>query len=326
MIIDSHAHFVPPELLEEIADTAADFPALELVPYDSGFGFSFAGAAATRPVSPLLSDVGKRLDWMDQHQIDHQVVGGWLDMFGYEMPAEDGERWSRLINKHLGVFAAAHDGRFIPLASLPMQDGAAAARVLDDAHNAGFKGAMIGTQPHGSGGVLDDPALTPFWQAAERNQSILFIHPVFDSGDKRVDDYGMNNAIGRITDTLIAIARIIYSGHVQRYQGVRIVIGIGGAGLPYVLGRMRRNYNLHKDSLADPQQALSLLYYDSLLHDPAALQFLIESVGSARIMLGSDMPFPIGDPAPLDIFDGLRISASQKQDMLCGVAKTLFGL
>ena len=156
MIIDSHAHFVPPALLEEIADTAADFPALELVPYDSGFGFSFAGAAATRPVSPLLSDVGERLDWMDQHQIDHQVVGGWLDMFGYEMPAEDGERWSQLINKHLGAFAAAHDGRFIPLASLPMQDGAAAARVLDDAHKAGFKGAMIGTQPHGSDGVLND--------------------------------------------------------------------------------------------------------------------------------------------------------------------------
>ena len=104
------------------------------------------------------------------------------------------------------------------------------------------------------------------------------------------------------------------------------MIGIGGAGLPYVLGRMQRNYSLHKDSLADPQRALSLLYYDSLLHDPAALQFLIDSVGSDRVMLGSDMPFPIGDPAPLDIFDGLQISASQKQDMLCGVAKTLFGL
>ena len=104
------------------------------------------------------------------------------------------------------------------------------------------------------------------------------------------------------------------------------MIGIGGAGLPYVLGRMQRNYSLHKDSLADPQRALSLLYYDSLLHDPATLQFLIDSVGSDRVMLGSDMPFPIGDPAPLDVFDGLQISASQKQDMLCGVAKTLFGL
>ncbi len=326
MIIDSHAHFVPPALLEEIADTAADFPALELVKHDNGFGFSFAGGTPTRPVNPSLSDVAGRLNWMDQNQIDHQVVGGWLDMFGYEMPAEDGEKWSRLINKHLGAFAAAQKGRFIPLASLPMQNGDAAARVLDDAHQAGFKGAMIGTQPQGSGGVLDDPALTPFWQAANRNQSILFIHPVFDSGDARVDDYGMNNAIGRITDTLIAISRLIYSGHVERYQGARIVIGIGGAGLPYVLGRMQRNYNLHKDSLADPQRALSLIYYDSLLHDPTALQFLINCVGSDRVMLGSDMPFPIGDPAPLVIFDELQISASQKQHMLYGVAKTLFGL
>ena len=52
MIIDSHAHFVPPALLEEIADTAADFPALELVKYDNGFGFSFAGGKVTRPVNP----------------------------------------------------------------------------------------------------------------------------------------------------------------------------------------------------------------------------------------------------------------------------------
>ena len=312
MIIDSHAHFVPPSLLTEITDTEADFSALELVKYDHGFGFSFAGGKPTRPVNPSLSDVAGRLDWMDQHQIEHQVVGGWLDMFGYEMPTEDGEKWSRLINKHLGDFAAAQTGRFIPLASLPMQNGDAAARVLDDAHQAGFKGAMIGTQPQGSG--------------AERNQSVLFIHPVFDPGDTRVVDYGMNNAIGRITDTLIAISRLIYSGHVERYQRARIVIGIGGAGLPYVLGRMQRNYSLHKDSLADPQRALSLLYYDSLLHDPAALQFLIDSVGSDRVMLGSDMPFPIGDPAPLDIFDRLQISASQKQNMLCGVAKTLFGL
>jgi len=157
MIIDSHAHFVPPTLLEEIADTAADFPSLQLMPHDTGFGFSFAGSKPTRPVSPLLSDASARLDWMDQQQIDRQVIGGWLDMFGYEMPVEDGIKWSRLINKHLQTFTAASGGRFMPLASLPMQDGAAAASVLDDAHKAGFRGVMIGTQPKGAGGVLDDP-------------------------------------------------------------------------------------------------------------------------------------------------------------------------
>ena len=93
----------------------------------------------------------------------------------------------------------------------------------------GFKGVMIGTQPKGVGGVLDDPSLIPFWESANRNKSIVFIHPMFDSGDNRVNDYGMNNAVGRITDTLIAISRIIYSGHVEKYSDANIVIGMGGA-------------------------------------------------------------------------------------------------
>ncbi|MDC3293984.1 amidohydrolase, partial [Alphaproteobacteria bacterium] len=157
-----------------------------------------------------------------------------------------------------------------------------------------------------------------------RNGSVLFIHPVFDSGDDRVNDYGMNNAIGRITDTLIAISRIIYSGHVETYHNAKIVIGIGGSALPYVLGRMMRNYNLHKDTLADPSKALSMLYYDTLLHDPDALAFLIRAVGIDRIMLGSDMPFPIGDPSPLAVLEGLDMADRNK--LVNGVASQLFGL
>lgn len=324
MIIDSHAHFIPPSLLAAIEDRASEFASLSLAHDDTGsFGFSFAGGKPTRPASKMLSDTKGRIDWMDANKIDLQVIGGWLDMFGYEMPVDDGQRWSRMINDHLRQFCAEND-RFMPLASLPMQDGGAAAMVLDEAHQQGFKGAMIGTQPKGKGGVLDDPTLTPFWESAHRNKSILFIHPVFDSGDDRVNDYGMNNAIGRITDTLIAISRIIYSGHVETYHGAKIVIGIGGSALPYVLGRMMRNYNLHKDTLANPSKALSMLYYDTLLHDPAALEFLLSAVGSDRIMLGSDMPFPIGDPSPLAVLDGLDTAVRTK--LVSGVAGQLFGL
>lgn len=324
MIIDSHAHFIPPSLLAAIEDRASEFASLSLAHDDTGsFGFSFAGGKPTRPASKMLSDTKGRIDWMDANKIDLQVIGGWLDMFGYEMPVDDGQRWSRMINDHLRQFCAEND-RFMPLASLPMQDGGAAAMVLDEAHQQGFKGAMIGTQPKGKGGVLDDPTLTPFWESAHRNKSILFIHPVFDSGDDRVNDYGMNNAIGRITDTLIAISRIIYSGHVETYHDAKIVIGIGGSALPYVLGRMMRNYNLHKDTLANPSKALSMLYYDTLLHDPAALEFLLSAVGSDRIMLGSDMPFPIGDPSPLEVLDGLDTAVRTK--LVSGVASQLFGL
>ena len=326
MIIDSHAHFVPPRLLDAIRDMDSHFPAIELVKSDDdSFGFSFAGQKPTRPISKMLSDTSGRLDWMNTNGIDMQVIGGWLDMFGYEIPADEGQRWSKLINHHFKEFCAENP-RFLPLASLPMQDGKAAAKVLDFAHSSGFRGAMIGTQPKGKGGTLDDPDLQPFWESAHRNGSILFIHPMFESGDERVNDYGMNNAIGRITDTLIAISRVIYSGHVATYHNAKIIIGIGGAALPFVIGRMMRNYELHKDRLADPSEALSLLYYDTLVHDAPALELLIRTVGVNRIMLGSDMPFPIGDPTPRNILDQIGLTIADRAKVETDVAKKLFGL
>src|SRR5262249_49176703 len=108
--------------------------------------------------------------------------------------------------------ASTEQPRFIPLATVPLQDGMRAAEVLKEAHAQGFRGAMIGTQPKGKGGVLDDLSLVLFWEAADSLGSIIFIHPVFESGDDRVHDHGMANAVGRITDTLIAMSRLIYAG------------------------------------------------------------------------------------------------------------------
>jgi aminocarboxymuconate-semialdehyde decarboxylase len=135
----------------------------------------------------------------------------------------------------------------------------------------------------------------------------------------------MANAVGRITDTLIAVSRLIYAGHVKRFANAKILIGIGGAGLPYVLGRLMRNASLD-DSLGDPREALSMMYYDTLLHDPAALRLLLDTVGADRVMLGSDMPFPIGDPTPRAILDGAGVSAADRDLIESGVASSLLGL
>ena len=324
MIIDSHAHLVPPDLIEEIKDVSSNFPSIEVISSDKSVSFSFSKNKSTRPISHKLSDIQERINWMDKQNIDMQVVGGWVDMFGYQIPAEEGIIWSKMINRHLKNFSDKSNSRFLSLATLPMQDGKAAAMVLDDAHEQGFKGVMIGTQPKGVGGVLDDPSLTPFWESADKNRSILFIHPMFDSGDPRVEDYGMNNAVGRITDTIIAISRIIYSGHIERYRNARIVIGMGGAGLPYIIGRLIHNFNLHKDTLFDPRFALSNMYYDTVIHDPSVLSFLIEQVGYERVMLGSDMPFPIGDLEPMSILN--NIENEQRLSILGETTKKLFSL
>ncbi len=320
MIIDCHAHLVPSSLLDAIRQQAASFPSVRIT--DEG-GFAFKGGKPTRPVAKGLTDVAARLKWMDEQGIERQVVGGWLDMFGNDLPPEEGARWSRLANEHMAAAGKAQP-RFIPLATVPLQDGAKAAEVLREAHALGFPGVMIGTQPKGAGGVLDDPDLDPFWRAADELGSALFIHPVFESGDDRVHDYGMANALGRITDTLIAVTRIIYSGHVLRYRNAKIVIGIGGAALPYVVGRLRRNYTLDRDKLNDPDASLAALYYDTLVHDAKVLRFLIDQVGADRVMLGSDMPFPIGDLAPRKVVESARCSAEESHSINGGLAQKLF--
>jgi len=325
MIVDCHAHFVPSSLLEAARTEAGKFPSLRLVEDGNGaFGFSFAGSKPTRPVAKSLSDLGARLAWMDEQGIERQVVGGWLDMFGYELPREEGLRWAQLINTHLAAFAIAQP-RFIPLATVPLQDGASAAHVLRSAHREGFSGAMIGTQPKGTGGVLDDPDLDAFWRTADELGSVIFIHPVFDSGDDRVHDYGMANAVGRVTDTLIAVSRLIYSGHVEKYRNARLVVGIGGAALPYVVGRLRRNFTIDK-KLGDPDLALSSMYYDTIVQDPRTLRYLADIVGADRIMMGSDMPFPIGDLAPNKIIEATEFSASERVSIRGELAGRLFSL
>src|SRR6201994_1306066 len=325
MIIDCHAHIVPPALLDAIVAEAASFPSIKLIEEGGSLGFSFAGNKPTRPVSKPLSDIAARLAWLDTNGIEKQVVAGWLDMFAYEIPAEEGLRWSRLINTHLAQ-AAKEQPRLIPLATVPLQDGARAAEVLKEAHAQGFKGAMIGTQPKGRGGVLDDPSLLPFWQAANDLGSIIFIHPVFESGDDRVHDYGMANAVGRITDTLIAMSRLIYAGHVTRFANTKIVAGIGGAGLPYVLGRLRRNYSLDKDKLGDPDAAPAPMDFDTVVQDPRTLRYLADIVGPERIMMGSDMPFPIGDLAPTKIVAETNFTDSERAAINGRLAQRLFGL
>ena len=323
MIYDCHAHLVPPSLIKAIEDNAGDFADLKLVQQGDAFGFSFAGGKATRPVAKPLSDMGGRIAWMDEQKIERQVCGGWLDLFGYEMAAEQGVRWSRMINEHL-LQASKDEQRFVPLATVPLQDGQSAAKVLREAHAAGFKGAMIGTQPKGVGGVLDDPSLEPFWQAADELGSALFIHPVFESGDNRVHDYGMANAVGRITDTLIAVSRIIYSGHILKYKNAKVITGIGGAALPFVVGRLRRNWTLDK-SLGNPDESLAAMYYDTIVQEPKVLRFLADTVGCDRIMMGSDMPFPIGDLAPMNVVAEAGFSASEAKSMNGGLAEKLFG-
>ena len=221
MIVDAHAHLVPPDLLAAIRKDGARFPNVRQIEDGGSLALAFAGGKPTRPVSKPLSDIPARLAWMAKQSIDKQVVGGWVDMFGYELPGAEAEAWSRLANDVM-LSAAKAEPHFVPLATVPLGDGARAATVLKAAMAAGFAGAMIGTLPRGVGSTLDHADLEPFWQTADDTAAFIHIHPSYDAGDLRVNDFGLANGLGRITDAAIAVARLISAGHIAKYKNAKI--------------------------------------------------------------------------------------------------------
>ena len=322
MIVDCHAHLVPLDLLAAIRKDAARFPNVRQIEDGGGLALAFAGGKPTRPVSKPLSDISARLAWIAKQAIDKQVVGGWVDMFGYELPGAESEAWSRLANDCL-LAAAKAEPHFVPLATVPLGNGARAAAVLKDAVRAGFPGAMIGTLPRGVGSTLDHADLDPFWQAADETAAFIHIHPSFDAGDVRVNDFGLANGLGRITDAAVAVARLISAGHVAKYKSAKIFAPMGAAALPFVLGRLKRNHAI-TPGIGDPVEALAHIYTDTILHDARVLKFVIEIMGTERLMMGSDMPFPIGDSEPMKIVTAVGLPEAQTDSINGGLATRLF--
>ncbi|MBL6953664.1 MAG: amidohydrolase [Alphaproteobacteria bacterium] len=323
MIIDTHAHFTPQSMLGALKNKISQFPNVELLHQDDSYQLVFAGLAPTRPLSPKLRDTEMRLAWMDEQSIDAQIVGGWLDSFGYELPAEEGEAWSRFLNEFQ---MSGTDGldRFTPLASVPLQDGKRAAKVLEEALAAGFKGVMIGTQSRGSEGNLDDADLDPFWEAADSLGATIYCHPIFGCGDPRLLDYDMINAVGRGSDTTTAVARMLFAGHFLKYPKMNFILSHGGGAIPYMLGRLARNHEIHPGKYADPVAGFKKLYFDSVLFAPNALDYLCSCCGHDKVMLGSDYPFPIGDSEPLKVVEAADLDESQKKMILGETAARLF--
>ena len=323
IVIDIHAHFTPKLVFERFEEHKAQFPGVTMRPEGKSFTFQFPGTEPTRPVMPKLSDFDERRAWMDKNGIDHQMLGGWLDIFGYELAPKEGAAWSRFLNDCMWD-ALREEKRFTPLATVPLQDGKLAAEVLAEALDKGFGGVMIGTLPTGlRGGNLDDASLDPFWETASKLGAAVYLHPMFICGEPRLGDYDMVNAVGRLVDTTIAATRLLYSGHLLKYSGLKFIVSHGGGGIPYALGRIARSHAA-MGKVADPRQGFATMYFDSCVFDVDSFEYLARKAGTERVMLGSDAPFPIGDPEPRKVIANSSFNEEEKKQMLTNTAQNVF--
>jgi aminocarboxymuconate-semialdehyde decarboxylase len=321
--IDVHAHIVPTQVLDDLEHGRLRFPGIEVVRRDEGRALAFAGAAPTRPVPPPLQDAERRRSWMDEQGIDVQVVAGWLDMFGYGLDPQEGAEWARTLSAYIREATDAADGRLVPLGTVALQDPAGAAAALRDLVEDGFPGVMIATQ---IGELeLDDPAVEPFWEAADDLGAVVYLHPSFGSGPRHAV-HGLVNGLARPEDTTLTLARLLYAGVPARHPGMKLIASHGGGTLPYVAGRLVRNQAVVARDAADPLESLAHLYFDSVVFEPGPLRLLLETASADRVLLGSDYPFPIGDLEPRGVIERAGLDEATVAKLVTDNARELFGI
>ncbi len=321
-VVDAHSHFTPHAVISRLQRSPETFPHVSV--RDLGaekFSFVFPDIPPTRPIQPRLWDVPAALEWLDRQGIDLHVTGVWADVFGYTLPADEATAWCRLINEE--TLSQLDDAkRVLPLATVPIQSGRHAVQELEAAHAMGFRGLTIGT--FAPGVDLDHPDLDGLWETCARRNMPIFLHPLYLSGEPRLASYDLPNAIGRVNDTAIAVSRLLYAGVPGRHAGLQIIVAHGGGGVPYALGRLVRNFELNPHAMADPREGFRHLYFDSVVYDPAPLRYLVDLAGPERVMLGSDYPFPILDPAPLEVVRKAGFSEETTDAILSGNACRVF--
>ena len=166
----------------------------------------------------------------------------------------------------------------------------------------------------------------PSWEAALRRKATLFVHPTFGAPDERLKAYGLVSAVGRVTDTAIAISRLLYSAHLIRYPGVNLVISHGGAALPMVLGRLRRSFATTPAQNKDPMEGFKRLYFDTIVYDAATLRFVCEQAGADKVLMGTDLPFTIAEMGPVTFVDTAKFGAGERAAILGDNAARPFGI
>jgi aminocarboxymuconate-semialdehyde decarboxylase len=324
MSIDVHAHCVPAELLALLRTDGADL-GVQLT--EDGRAV-IAGGRPTMPIRDDLVDFEARLGLMDRTGIEIQLLSSWVDLTAYGLDPARGERWARRVNEALAEEATRQPDRFLALATVPLQEPqVAAAELAYASRDLGMVGVEIATRV---GDVaLAAAQLDPFWAAAERLGSLVLLHPTDPLPGIDLGDHFLHNLVGRPAETTIAIARLIMSGVLDRYPRLRICVVHGGGFLPYQVGRMQRGWEAKPglaatDLTTPPQEVVAQLYYDTIVHDPRALRFLIDRVGADRIMIGTDYPFEAGDLDPLATVDAVPgLTEDERRLILSDTARSL---
>lgn len=281
-------------------------------------------------IRDALRDPQKKIRDMEEKGLEFNVLSSTPFAFLYEVEDDLAIELARFHNDQLSEMVKKYPDRFAAMATLPLQVPDEALKELTRATKTlGLRGVEIGS--HVGKRELGDEVFWPIYKALEDLDMPIFIHPHHVAGLDRLLDFYLNNLIGNPLDTTIAAAKLIFSGVLEKYPGLKIILAHAGGQFPYIIGRWEHGYQVRPECKEkvhqSPMAFFKNFYFDTITHNPDALRYLVSLAGSDHVLLGTDYPYDMGDENPVQTVSQLtRIKAADRRKIMRENAIALFGL
>ena len=320
-LVDVHAHVVPRTF------PAGPHQGIEsrwpcMCHRDDGATITIDGKAF-RELDARSWDPSIRIDDMDAMGVGMQAISPMPELLSYWFKPQVGLDMCRWTNEQLLEISTLHPGRFVTLASVPLQDPDLASRELAALKASGAVGVELGSNINGE--FLGEVRFHEFFAEAQRLDLAIFIHALHPIGAQRLRSTPELVPFAAFPlDTALCAASIIRSGIPETLPDLRIGFSHGGGAIiPIVhrLGKGAEITNHFAGTLTEsPAHYAARFYYDNLVYDPGYMAYLANEFAPGHVFCGTDYPYPImaTDPAgdiaraaPHDIASVTHLAARQ---------------
>lgn len=326
-ILDSHFHWWPRSVFDALCKREG-YPRAEV---NEKGGYRYWRREGLPPTSNSWKewfDLDEQLAHMDGlgHEVDVVCSIGPFSVHFSDLPTEEGREAAIAWNEEMAWAQRRYPGRVWASAAVPLIDTRIAIEVLDDAVNRlGLMGVnlpgSIGSDPN-----IDAERLEPFYAHVEQLGLPVFLHPTDAIFPQMLGGYdgALHFSLGRVIEVSVSAMRLVFSGLMERYPDLKIVMSHTGGALPYQSGRMDKNGGAAKLP-KPPSSYIRRMYTDTVSPHAEGMKFAIEYYGVDHVMYGSD--YPCWDPqAALDFLAEIGMSQEDREKILNLNARRILGL
>jgi aminocarboxymuconate-semialdehyde decarboxylase len=240
---------------------------------------------------PRFTDGAARIADMNERGTDIMGVTVSPMNYLYWAPPEIGDAFSKLQNDGMRRFCSADPDRLFFFATVPLQDIPAAVKEFDRAvSELGARGLNIGQTDIAIGKMADDEYLFPLYEKAQELDVPLFVHPYPPGMATGKTENLLDWMAGYVHQSTVTGASMLMGGVFDVFPRLKVVLPHGGGALPYQFGRFEYAARRMRGAKAKRNlyDYLENLYFDCLVHNSKARQFLIDFAGPGHVVVGDN--------------------------------------